>query len=97
VSGAPRRELLEKAVSPELEELMEERKIYQFHPGSSVVPLFSGGEGGFAVDTAAPILSEGDVLGCVLFTGSDESGVGSEVDCKLVQSVAGFLGKHMES
>jgi AbrB family transcriptional regulator (stage V sporulation protein T) len=96
VSGAPRRELLEKAVSPELEELMEERKIYQFRPGSPVVPLFSGGEGGFAVDTAAPILSEGDVLGCVIFLAGAGQQPSGEVEYKLAQSISAFLGKHME-
>jgi len=96
VSGAPRRELLEKAVSPELEGLMEERKIYQYRSGSPVIPLFAGGEGGFAVDTAAPILSEGDVLGCVLFLAASGQQPGGEVEYKLSQSIAAFLGKHME-
>ena len=96
VSGAPRREFLEKPVSPELEGVMEERKIYQFRSGVPVVPLFAGGEGGFAVDTAAPILSEGDVLGCVIFLASAGQQPSSEVEYKLAQSIAAFLGKHME-
>ena len=96
VAGNARRELQDKRISQELERLMEGRQIYQHRRGSERIPLCAE-EGRHFVWTAAPILSEGDVLGCVLFTGSDESGVGSEVDCKLVQSVACFLGKHMES
>ena len=42
-------------------------------------------------------VAQGDVLGCVLFTGSDENKISGEADYKLVQSVAGFLGRHMES
>lgn len=95
VSGAPRRELLDKPISPELERLMEERSIYQHKPGTPPILLSPGSEQ-FCLDTMAPILSEGDVLGCVLFAGeADQLGSG-EVEYKLAQSIAAFLGKHME-
>ena len=42
-------------------------------------------------------LSEGDVLGCVLFAGTDSEIQSSETDYKLAQTIAGFLGRHMES
>ena len=42
---------------------------------------------------AVPVLSEGDVLGCVLFLGEGSG----EVELKLAQMAAGFLGRHMES
>ena len=45
---------------------------------------------------AAPILSEGDVLGCVLFAGGEEELSAGETEVKLVQTIAGFLGRHME-
>ena len=95
VAGNARRELQDKRISPELERLMEGRQIYQHKTGTERIPLCAE-DGAHFVWTAAPILSEGDVLGCVLFTGSDEKD-GGEVDYKLVQSMAGFLGKHMES
>lgn len=96
VAGSARRELQDKRISPELERLMEGRQIYQHRSGTERIPLCAE-EGRHFIRTAAPILSEGDVLGCVLFTGSDEQDGSSEVDYKLVQSVAGFLGRHMES
>ena len=46
---------------------------------------------------AAPILSEGDVLGSVLFVGQPDQLVGGEVEYKLAQSISAFLGRHMES
>ncbi len=95
VAGNARRELQDKRISPELERLMEGRQIYQHKSGAERIPLCAE-DGSHYVWTAAPILSEGDVLGCVLFTGSGEND-GSEVDYKLVQSTAGFLGRHMES
>ncbi len=96
VSGVPRRELMEKAVSSDLERLMEGRQIYQHKDGDASIALCADGDKYF-LSTAAPILSEGDVLGCVLFAGKPEELGGGEVEYKLVQSIAGFLGKHMES
>ncbi len=95
-AGAPRRELMDKAISPELERLMEGRQIYQHKAGDAVVPLLSGEEK-FSLSTAAPILSEGDVLGCVVLAGQGGELDGGEVDYKLAQSISGFLGRHMES
>ena len=95
-AGGARRELQDKRISRELEQLMENRKVYQYRVGEERIPLCAE-DGTHFVWTAAPILSEGDVLGCVLFTGKEDRGGGGEVDLKLAQSVAVFLGKHMES
>lgn len=95
VTGAPRRELLERAISPDLERLMEGRQIYQHKAGEIAIPLLAE-DGRFSLSTAAPILSEGDVLGCVVFASQGEEPEGGEVDYKLAQSIAGFLGRHME-
>ena len=76
VSGAPRRELMDKQISPDLERLMEGRQIYQHKVGEDGIPLCAD-DGRFFLDTVAPILSEGDVLGSVVFTSpEDELGGG---------------------
>ncbi|MCC8122474.1 MAG: hypothetical protein LIO58_02915 [Oscillospiraceae bacterium] len=43
------------------------------------------------------MLSEGDVLGCVIFTATDANANSNEVDYKLLQTIAGFLGRQMEN
>ena len=96
VAGAPKRELTDKQVSPQLESIMEGRQIYQFHKGEAPIPLCEDG-GKFFITAAAPILSEGDVLGSVLFAGSEGQMASGEVEYKLLQTTAGFLGRHMES
>lgn len=96
VAGAPRRELTDKQISHQLERLMEGRQIYQYKPGEASVPLCADSDK-YAVSIAAPILSEGDVLGCVLFAGGADQLDGGEVEYKLAQSIAAFLGRHMES
>ena len=74
---------------------MESRQIYQHKVGEIGVPLCAE-EGRFFLDTVAPILSEGDVLGSVVFTAPEENLTGGEVEYKLAQSIAVFLGKHIE-
>ena len=96
VAGVARRDLVDKRISSELEQIMEGRQIYQHRAGQTAVPVCED-DGRYTVVTAAPILSEGDVLGCVLFVSGDGEGEGSETDYKLVQTIAGFLGRHMES
>ena len=96
VAGVPRRELMDKSISHQLERLMEGRQIYQYKTGETAVPLCADSEK-YSVSIAAPILSEGDVLGCVLFAAGADQLVGGEVEYKLAQSIAAFLGRHMES
>ncbi|MCI8303672.1 MAG: recombinase family protein [Lawsonibacter sp.] len=96
VAGVPRRELSEKAISPQMERLMEGRQVYQYKDGEDPVPLCADSDK-YSLSTAAPILSEGDVLGCVLFASTGDKLAGGEVEYKLAQSIAGFLGRHMES
>lgn len=95
VGGAPRRELADKRVSGEVERLMEQRKTYQAGEGDPI-PL-SEENSKYQVTTVAPILSEGDVLGCVALAVSGAPVRSGEVELTLAQTVAAFLGKHMEN
>jgi len=95
VSGAPRKELLERRISGELEQIMEGRQVYALSPGEGFFPAAEGVEK-YGISIAAPILSEGDVMGCVLFLVTDPGQSPSEVEHKLAQTVAGFLGRQME-
>lgn len=95
VSGAPRRDLMDKRLSEALEGVLEGRKIYQYQPGQPPMAV-SDDAGKFFVSCAAPILAEGDVLGCVLFAAGEGELSPSETDYKLLQTTSGFLGRHME-
>ena len=96
VAGGGRKELLGKHISPELEEQMESRKVYQFDPAQPPMPVSDATEK-FQTLLAAPILSEGDLLGAVVFVGQDPAIPVSDTEYKLAQTIAAFLGKHMES
>ena len=44
----------------------------------------------------SPILCEGDVIGSVVFLRKEEKKKFGEVECKVAQSAAEFLGRQME-
>ena len=96
VAGAPRRDLMDKQLSERLEGVLEGRKIYQFQPGDTAMQVSEESEK-FYVACAAPILAEGDVLGCVLFAAPSDELSSGETEYKLLQTMSGFLGRHMES
>lgn len=96
VAGTARRELVDKRVSAELEGIMEGRQIYQRTEKDGSLPICEDTDK-YQIDVAAPILSEGDVLGCVLFVGSGEDASTGDTEYKLAQTISGFLGRHMES
>ncbi len=96
VAGAARKELSDKDISPALAQLMEARQLYQHQEGQPTVPV-SDYTDRYVISTAAPILAQGDVLGCVVFLCARDQLDVSADEQKLAQTVAGFLGRHMES
>lgn len=96
VAGNARKQLTDKRISNRMEQVMEARQMYQYQKDTSPIPVCEDSEE-FFVETAAPILSEGDVLGCVVFSATRDNLFSDEVEVKLAQTIAGFLGKHMES
>ena len=94
--GAPKRELIDKPNSQGLEKLMEQRKNYLFQSGDSPIPASDGAEK-YHLGVAAPILSQGDLMGCVLLLLSENDKPLQEADQCLAKTAAGFLGKQLES
>ena len=96
LSGAPKRELIDKPNSAELDRLMEQRKNYRYMPGEGLIKASESNDR-YHLGVASPILSQGDLMGCVMLLMGEDTTPPAESDQKLVQTVAGFLGKQMES
>jgi AbrB family transcriptional regulator (stage V sporulation protein T) len=99
-AGVPRNEYGEKSLSETMERIMESRSLYVWREGME--RLFATAEGGsHTVSCAMPILAEGDIVGCVISLAgndkNDKSLPASDVESKLIQTAAGFLGKQLES
>ena len=96
VAGGGKRELMGKRISAQMEQIMEDRRIYQYTPDETKIAVLDTGDK-YTASVAAPIISEGDVLGLVLFISEGETMQTGETEYKLAQTIAAFLGKHMES
>ena len=96
-AGVSKKEYTDKPLSEELETLMEARSLYVRRDGEQKIsPLRDGGS--HYVSSAMPIISEGDIVGCVAALAPSESETQpEEVEQKLVQTAASFLGRQMES
>ena len=94
--GAPRRELVDRPNSQALEKLMEQRRNYRYQTGDPLLPAIEGGDK-YHLGIAAPILSRGDLMGCVMLLLDENGNPLPEADQRIAQTAAGFLGKQMES
>ena len=93
-SGISKREILERRVTKNLEELMENRAI---HITNDKIPSVSAIEGyDRKANVVYPIIYGGDVSGAVCMIEDENHTLPSETDIKLVQVAAAFLGKQME-
>ena len=90
--GVPKRDFLEKSVTPELEKIVENRKLYT-SKGESVCAV-EGCDRGIVV--ASPIISAGDITGCVLLLENGGISTASDSDIKLCEVAAKFLGSRIE-
>ncbi len=96
LSGAPKRELVDKPNSQELEKIMEQRRSYRYAGGENPIRVTESSDK-YHLGVAAPILCQGDLMGCVMLLLEDVRTPLQEADRRLAQTVAGFLGKQMES
>lgn len=96
VSGVPKRELSEKKVSPALEKMMEDKYTFVSKQGEDKTVHVIDGSEKYTAGVVVPIISEGDTIGSVVFFSHDAAPKMGEVEEKLAQSAAGFLGRHME-
>ncbi len=93
VSGIPKKELIEKPISSELENVMNERITLTNDSNHSISITDTNDK--YNAGIVFPIISEGDTIGSVLFI-MKEGEKPSEIETKLAESAAGFLGRHME-
>ncbi len=95
VAGGAKRELMDKRISAGLEHIMEGRSTYRRDGGSYIA--VTDNDDKLRISVAAPVISEGDVMGCVMFVAEQGTAPCTDIEFKLAQTVASFLGKQMES
>ncbi len=101
-AGVPRKEYNDKALSQELERIIESRSLFVHKDGDEPFPVLAEG-GSHFVSCAMPIISEGDIIGCVASLCERDGeqprrdAPSGDVESKLILTAAGFLGRQLES
>ena len=97
VSGRSGKEVLNKNVSRQLENIMDERKNVLASRGEKAFISIVDEDLDFQTQAIQTIICEGDSIGAVIITSRDSNARFGETEKKLAQSAAIFLGKHMEA
>ncbi len=97
-AGVPRKEYMEKRLSADLERITDNRSFYKYQNGDrKLCPIDDAS--GYYLSCAMPITAEGDIIGCIAAVlPENDSGENrnSELEAKLVQTAASFLGRQLE-
>ncbi len=105
VSGAPKKEFLNKPIGPAVERVMEERRSALINnPGEHThckdcAIIESDNEEDcckFTAEVVAPIIAQGDPIGAVVICTKEPNVTMGEMEVKLAETAAGFLAKQME-
>ena len=101
VSGGSKKEYLEQNVSDELEQLMEDKEVYTSKDNSDIaMPITQNDKNSkekrYNSQVVYPIISNGDTIGTVILLSKQSNIKMNEVENKVAQSAATFLGSQME-
>lgn len=99
VSGGSKKEFLEQDVSKELEQLMEDKEVYTSKENSDKAMPITKNDNNERKNNAQivyPIISNGDTIGTVILMAKEENKKMDEVEKKVAQSAATFLGSQMD-
>ena len=98
VSGGSKKEFLEQSISKDLERIIDEKEIYisKDHNNKSVPITQSDNTRPQNSQIVYPIISDGDAIGSVILISKDENTKMSDIEKKVAQSAASFLGTQME-
>jgi AbrB family transcriptional regulator (stage V sporulation protein T) len=98
VSGASKREYLDRKISRALEEIIDARCLYVRDNGKETIPITD--DGSHYITSAMPILAEGDIIGCIMagwqYDTPTTDKISDNIESKLIQTAGIFLGKQME-
>ena len=99
VSGGSKKEFLEQGISNELEKVLDDKESYVSKENNDTsIPIIKNEIKDRKKNSQVvfPIIADGDAIGSVILISKDEVTKMSDVEKKVVQSAASFLGSQME-
>lgn len=95
ISGAPKKEYLDKQIGQLVETSMENRKA-TLESGTGQFEIIKDVSETYSSSVVAPIIAGGDPIGAVILVSKDESVKMGQMEMKMAETAAGFLAKQME-
>lgn len=97
VSGPIKKDLVSKSISHELEEVINEREsVLAGKEDKNFIKVMNDDDGEFTYEVIFPIISEGDAIGSVIMLTKDAKVKFGDMESKLANTAAAFLGRQME-
>lgn len=99
VAGGSKKEFLEKNLSKELEEVIENKEVFKSKENNEIAIPITQNEGRERIYNSQviyPIITDGDVVGTVILLSKEPNKKMLDADDKVAQSAASFLGNHLE-
>lgn len=97
VAGGPKKDLLQKNISKQLEHVINEREtIVAGRDDKQFVQIAMEDMEGVTAQVVTPIICEGDAIGAVALLSRETKTKFGEMEMKLAATAAGFLGRQME-
>lgn len=100
VSGGAKKEFKDKSISPQLEQIMESRRTVVANRSSNeelhAVVANMEDMDRYSAQVIAPIIAAGDPIGAVVLLAKDTDTSMGDLEVKIAETAAGFLGKQME-
>ena len=98
-SGAAKREYVEKAISSDVDHILQARQltVLNLSTGAKLIPVtVDDRPESYSAQVVAPILADGEIIGGLILI-SRESGLQmTEVDQKVAETTANIIGRQME-
>ncbi|MCL6454554.1 MAG: stage V sporulation protein T [Alicyclobacillus sp.] len=95
VAGASKKDFLDKPISDDIEQAMEERRTI-VNSTTGEYSIVRDRTESFSSRVIAPIIAAGDPIGSVLMVSREDGVKMGDLERKLCETAAGFLAKQME-
>lgn len=98
IAGGSKKEYLEKRISKDLETVIEQRESTLLNEADKIVPVTieESDMKKYSSQIIFPIVAHGDPIGSVILLSKEPDRQMGELETKIAETAAGFLGKQME-
>ncbi len=98
-SGSPKKEYVEKAISTDVERIMEDRQLVMLNSaaGDRMIPVTADDTPeSYTAQVVAPIIADGEIVGSLMLLNRESGGQFCDADRKVAETTASIIGKQME-